>query len=96
MACMNAMVAGIMIVLCVYELIPTALKYTNPKVCVLCGMRVIIVECHNLCDYRTDCYVCFSVFANRSKVLFHFITRSLEHIKSDSCKVIFYYLYVCY
>ena len=32
MACMNAMVAGIMIVLCVYELIPTALKYTNAKV----------------------------------------------------------------
>ena len=32
MAAMNAMVAGIMIVLCLFELIPTALKYTNPKV----------------------------------------------------------------
>ena len=32
MAAMNAMVAGIMIVLCIYELIPTALKYTNTKV----------------------------------------------------------------
>lgn len=32
MAAMNAMVAGIMIVLCIYELIPTALKYTDAKV----------------------------------------------------------------
>lgn len=35
MAAMNAMVAGIMIVLCVFELIPTALKYTDSKVHIL-------------------------------------------------------------
>lgn len=35
MAAMNAMVAGIMIVLCVFELIPTALKYTDSKVDIL-------------------------------------------------------------
>lgn len=32
MAIMNAVVAGIMIILCVVELIPTALKYTSAKV----------------------------------------------------------------
>ena len=32
MAVMNAVVAGIMIILCVFELIPTALKYTSGRV----------------------------------------------------------------
>lgn len=32
MAALNAVVAGIMIILCVYELLPTALQYTNAKV----------------------------------------------------------------
>ena len=32
MAIMNAIVAGIMIILCVFELIPTALKYTSVRV----------------------------------------------------------------
>lgn len=32
MAALNAIVAGIMIILCVYELLPTALQYTNAKV----------------------------------------------------------------
>ena len=32
MAALNASVAGIMIILCIYELIPTALQYTNAKV----------------------------------------------------------------
>lgn len=32
MAALNAIVAGIMIILCVYELLPTALQYTSAKV----------------------------------------------------------------
>ena len=39
MAAMNAVVAGIMIILCLYELIPAALRYTHAKVGVFLGQE---------------------------------------------------------
>ena len=35
MAIMNAIVAGIMVILSIYELIPASLEYTTPKACVI-------------------------------------------------------------
>lgn len=53
MGILNSVVAGIMIVLCVYELIPTALQYISPRRCslgVIAGMFVMFISLYFLIE----------------------------------------------